>query len=389
MKILHCCLACFYIDNYSYQENMLPRYHKLMGHDVQIVASTESFNEDGELTYINSGEYYNEDGIKVYRLDYSGRMPEFVKRKIRRYKGFNNVLDSFKPDFVFVHDIQFLDIDILVKYAQNNNVRIVCDCHADFSNSARNFISRYILHGIVYKRCAKKIEPYTERFFGVLPARVDFLKNVYNLPESKCDLLLMGVDDYTCNKIISEEKKKQLKLKYGITPSDFLIVTGGKIDLFKTQTLLLMEAVKKINNPNLKLIVFGSVVPELKEKFDSMCDNNIIYAGWQNNEGSISLFSAADLVIFPGRHSVFWEQVAGIGKPMICKYWDGTTHVNVNGNVIFVETDSVNELQEKIEKLFFTPDYYRMKKNAELAKTRFMYSDIAKKCLMEEKNYDD
>ncbi len=30
MKIVHMCLGCFYPDNYSYQENMLPKYHKEM-----------------------------------------------------------------------------------------------------------------------------------------------------------------------------------------------------------------------------------------------------------------------------------------------------------------------------------------------------------------------
>ena len=36
MKILHLMLACFYIDNYSYQENYLPKYHKKQGNDVEI-----------------------------------------------------------------------------------------------------------------------------------------------------------------------------------------------------------------------------------------------------------------------------------------------------------------------------------------------------------------
>lgn len=29
MKILHICLASFYIDNYSYQENLLPKFHMI------------------------------------------------------------------------------------------------------------------------------------------------------------------------------------------------------------------------------------------------------------------------------------------------------------------------------------------------------------------------
>lgn len=39
MKILHLCLACFYIDGYTYQENILPRINREDGHDVRILAS--------------------------------------------------------------------------------------------------------------------------------------------------------------------------------------------------------------------------------------------------------------------------------------------------------------------------------------------------------------
>lgn len=47
MKVLHICLASFYIDNYSYQENLLPIYHKKMGYDVEIIASLFNFDKNG------------------------------------------------------------------------------------------------------------------------------------------------------------------------------------------------------------------------------------------------------------------------------------------------------------------------------------------------------
>ena len=43
MKILHLCLANFYVDEFNYQENILPRINKLDGHEVYILASTETF----------------------------------------------------------------------------------------------------------------------------------------------------------------------------------------------------------------------------------------------------------------------------------------------------------------------------------------------------------
>ena len=51
---------------------------------------------------------------------------------------------------------------------------------------------------------------------------------------------------------------------------------------------------------------------------------------------SYNLFSAADLVVFPGRHSVYWEQVVAIGTPMVVKYWDGTTHIDIGGNCMYL-----------------------------------------------------
>ena len=38
-----------------------------------------------------------------------------------------------------------------------------------------------------------------------------------------------------------------------------MIVTGGKIDEWKTQTLLLMEAVNDLKKDNIKLLIFGPV----------------------------------------------------------------------------------------------------------------------------------
>lgn len=167
-----------------------------------------------------------------------------------------------------------------------------------------------------------------------------------------------------------------------IKQEDFLIVTGGKIDAFKTQTLLLMEAVKEIPQESLKLLVFGSIEEELKEKLFALCDGKKIqYIGWAKGEQSYEYFAAADLIIFPGRHSIYWEQAAAQGIPMICKYWEGTTHVDIGGNVEFLMEDSVKVIKEKIVELLDDPEkYVQMKKSAQgSGKSAFSYRLIARK----------
>ncbi|MBO5618347.1 MAG: glycosyltransferase, partial [Pseudobutyrivibrio sp.] len=164
---------------------------------------------------------------------------------------------------------------------------------------------------------------------------------------------------------------------------DILVMTGGKIDLAKTQTITLMEAINSLDNPKIKLIVFGSVVDELKDALEAQLSDKCQYIGWIDSAKTLNYYGAADLVVFPGRHSVFWEQVVGIGKPMICKYWDGTTHVDLGGNVKFLYKDTEEELVEAIQSVLGNrQEYDRMTAIAkEKGMKEFAYSNIAKRSI--------
>ncbi len=354
MKILHCCLASFYNDNFGYQENILPRMHKIQGHDVMILASTEVFKDKVNLGYIEPKKYINEDGILVHRIPYVSWLPHKLAIKLRLYEGVYEELCSFKPDFIFLHDIQFLSYRAIIRYLKENpSVRMAADGHADFSNSARSFVSRYILHGIIYKRCAKDLMQYTTKFYGTLPARVDFFRNVYGIPENKTALLVMGADDEYVKRAKETNQNRQIREQYKISDDTFLIVSGGKFDSVKKQIIDVMNVVKNLSSRyNVKMLIFGSVMSEngFKEEFDRLCDGEIIqYAGWIKGNESYNFFEAADLVIFPGRHSVLWEQAVGQGKPCIFKYFRGHTHVDLNGNCVFLKMGTETEITTQIE----------------------------------------
>jgi 1,2-diacylglycerol 3-alpha-glucosyltransferase len=195
MKIMHCCLACFYIDGFGYQENILPRIHKEMGHDVEIVASTETMSESGTKKYLPAGISRDEHDIKIIRLPYAfGKFKKFG-RKLRLYSGLKNVLDDFKPDLLFIHDSQFLSAFEISQYARKNGVRVLVDGHADFINSARGYISRKVLHGIIYKACTKSLDKVAERFFATLPLRAKFMEETYSISRNRISFLPFGIDD--------------------------------------------------------------------------------------------------------------------------------------------------------------------------------------------------
>ena len=96
---------------------------------------------------------------------------------------------------------------------------------------------------------------------------------------------------------------------------------------------------------------------------------------------SYELLSSANLAIYPGRHSVYWEHTVGLGTPLVVKKWENTQHVNVCGNAIFLESDSKELIKDTILKYLFTDDYSFLKAAADKAKKEFLYSRIAKKSL--------
>ena len=379
MKVLHLCLSAFYIEGMSYQENLLPQFHKKMGYDVEVIASLQTFSSNGEYTYDDKAtEYDNKYGIHVKKLDY--KKPVRISRIIKTYVGTYKAIESFAPDIIFMHGVQFIDSRVVAKYMKAHpNVKLYADNHSDFSNSASNWVSKNIQHKILWRYCAQNLNKYVIKYWGVLPARVDFLIDMYGLPKNKVDLLVMGADDELVDAAASPEVQKEIRKKYGFSENDFLIVNGGKIDQWKKQTLLLMDAVNQMADKNVKLMVFGSVTPELKEDIEKRCSDKVKYIGWVDSADSYGLFAAGNIACFPGRHSVFWEQVAGQGIPMICKHWAGTTHVDRGGNVIFLHNDSVSEITDAINEM--KDNFSDYKSKAVSASPHFLYSKIAERSI--------
>lgn len=382
MKILHLCLANFYIDKFSYQENLLPKYHKQIGYDVEIIASLVTFDKDGKISLLKkASKYKNEHGIKVTRLEYR---KSILSQKLRQYIGTYEEISKARPDIIFIHGCQFVDIKYVVEYIkQNPRVKVFVDNHADFNNSAKNWISKNLLHKYLWKRCAHMIEPYTERFYGVLPARMDFLIDVYELPREKVDLLVMGADDEIVMQVQQSNNRKDLRDKLNIQDDEFLIITGGKIDHNKKEVFNLMKAINNIISNKVKLIVFGSVIPEYKNEFSSLISEYVKYIGWLNTTETYSYFNSADLIIFPGLHSVLWEQAVGMGKPCIFKYIPGFNHVDIGGNCRFIYEDSVEEIEKVILEIINNKsEFEKMKDIAEKRGMElFSYQNIARKSL--------
>lgn len=382
MRICHLCLNGPYNEGWNYQENILPKYHVKLGHEVfQIV--TPYMWEKTKIVESTDKEYENKEGVHVFRL--KAKKGLIGGTRFNRYPEVLPLLEKISPDILFIHDLQCLDMITVSKYLKAHKKCIAyVDNHSDFSNSARNWISKYIIHGIIWKKMAQLINPYVKKFYGVLPARVDFLVDMYGLPRDKIELLEMGADDDLVYRAINFNARKTTREKYGIDDDIFLVMTGGKINSYRPETLNLMQAINESKVDKLKLLFFGSVDDSLKERFNTLCNSDrIVNMGWIDSQQTYDIMAAADLMVFPGLHSVMWEQAVGMGIPCVFKEIEGFHHVDVGGNAEFLKDVSVVSLRKTIEELACDENKYNQMKvvATKNGMKHFSYKEIAEKSI--------
>jgi len=381
MKIAHICLACFYVDNMAYQENLLPKYHA-QEHEVYILTSDYAFDGSGKRTKKEKKEYINEYGIPVKVLEKSRRYGPYSR--YNDFDGLQDALKAIRPDVIFCHGGQFVALRDVVHYCkQNRHVKLFIDQHGDYYNTPVRTFRQRMGQYLIYGHWMRKAIPYTEKFWGVTPWRCEYLHDVYKIPKEKIGFLPMGGDDekirFAEQKAISEKIRKQ----HDIAPDDFLIITGGKIDRAKHIDLL-MQAVSNIGSDKVKLLVFGQPNAEMQAEIEALAkDSHIRHIGWIPSDGVYDYFLAADLAFFPGTHSVLWEQACACGLPGVFKKWPGMQHVDVGGNVVFLEEDSREGIEKSLRSLLEDPAAFEKMRRAaqEKAVKVFSYRDIARRSI--------
>ena len=385
-KIVHIMICAWYKEGFSYQENILPLKHQELGLDVHII----TYNQGGEASYTAVGNppitYTNSNGIPVHIL--LKRSNVFLDKIIPQLFmlqtcGLYEKLEELQPDIIFVHGIPGLDHLLVTKYVKNHpHVRLYADNHADYYNTPFNNLYGTIRHKILGRYIARKMALRGRMLWGVSPWRVHSLQHIYGVPAHKVQLLVMGGDEKKILWNKKDEIRTVIRKKYNIPHDAFLIITGGKIDKAKNIHTL-TQVVKKLQHLNIYLLVFGRFEADMNPYIDCFHGNNIVVTGWIESEKAYDLFLASDLAVFPGTHSVLWEQSCASGLPGIFKKWDnGFDHIDIGGNCILLDNVSEDSLFRAILELHNTDGYKHMKHIAEtIAREKFSYMSIAKRAI--------
>lgn len=384
MNIVHISPSAPFNDGWGFQENLLPKYHAKLGHKVTLIV-TNRIHDAGGFVEKEPASYRSVGGFDVITLpyvQYKERHVTALSAKLDVY----DLLHRLEPDFVFYHGLLSRTIFDVIRYRKERHEKglpcwVVQDNHLDYNIGNVPKTCRQKLRRTYYRLLNRCTQRHVDRIYGVTPWRVQYAQDYYRISPEKTDVLIMGADDEKIDFRNRKRIRARIREQYHISDGDFLIVTGGKIDERK-KIHILMEACG--NLPGVKLLVFGSVAERMKQAYQMLTEkySNIISIGWVDADKVYDYFFAADMVCFPGQHSVLWEQACAAKVPCVFARWPGMSHVNHGGNADFLDEITCEGIREKISQLHFTEAYMQMKVAAESEATDiYLYSRIAEKTL--------
>ncbi len=384
MKIVHISPCAPFNDGWGFQENLLPKQHVKMGHEVTLITTTKT-HKNGELEQVSPGTFRSVDGFDVIRLPYVNYPQKHMTNIFMKLDVYDRLIE-LRPDFIFYHGLVSRTIFDVIKYKKilrksKKSCVIVEDNHLDYNIGCDPKTLKEIILRSYYRLMNGRSQKYVQKVYGVTPWRKQYAEEYYHISSDKTDVLIMGADDEKIDFANRENIRTRIREMYHVKTEDFLIVTGGKIDP-KKKIHVLMETCGVIKG--VKLLVFGSVSDSIKEEYQKQVQkfDNIISVGWIDSDKVYDYFFAADLVFFPGQHSVLWEQACAAKVPCVFARWPGMDHVDNGGNATFIEDVTPESIRKMIEKLHFTKLYEEMKLSAESEITDiYLYSNIAKKSL--------
>lgn len=374
MKIVHICLNGF-VDGWGYQENILPLYQLKRGDEVSIIASSThhpKYISKNEIAKIKKfGNNYIFDGINMFRI------PTFLQTTAVSFIniGLFVTLCKIKPDLIFHHDVTIPSIMKCILYKLlNPSVKIVVDNHADSINESKNKVWKFVYNN--FTKCGVKfIQSHINIFYGVTPARCDYLKETFGVSPSKIKLLPIGADTDKADNI--DCCIKELKQKYNIPEDSIVIVSGGKMGVDKGTIELInaFDSLKKLY-PSLILLLFGRFTDdETKHKAERI--KNVYIHGWCDRQKTFELLKLSDVACWPYLHTTLIEDAIACGIPLVIKKSGNTIH-SVNGNGILLNKGDQDELYDAINIIISSNEYGKYRSKSLEFKRKFSYDNLAK-----------
>lgn len=300
--------------------NALPVPSVMGGAIEQLATILIEENEKYQNLDIDVYSCYTEDSLKIASNYKHTRVVPFTKEKFFPaffIKVFNTLAYKFfKIPLLFRTPCY----KKLTKLVTSNPPDVLVSFYCDLKQL--KMISKYIgpKKMVVYNHYCCFATPRYDYIFGNVISISNYCKNVWEKTTSQklynSYLLRNCIDELRFSRNITEDRKLQIRSKFGWDKDDFVIIYCGRVLEIKGCKEL-VQAVIKANNKNIKLLIIGgnNALDSKYSKFEKQLsylvkgnEDNIKFTGYVKNTDLYEYYKSSDLQIIPS----ICEEAAGV-----------------------------------------------------------------------------
>ena len=359
LRIAHICQASSYTEGMLYQDNVLPDVNSADGHEVLVVADCTCY-VDGKLTEVPEEDKKLENGIRLVRLKFGfAFLPKIIRNKVRYAPKLNKLLEDFQPDVILYHSLVGVGLLTVGGYKRKfPNTRLYLDSHADFNNSGKSIVSRWLQYKIFNRFLWICISGSVDKVFYISVECRDFLYEMYRIENSRMEFFPLG--GFALEKETKRLIRNSVRQKHSLSDDDIVFIHTGKMNKLKC-TLDVIKSFSGMPFKNYRLLLVGVLENEIAVDAKRMInkDSRIIYLGWKSGEALLDLLTASDCYVQPGSQSATLQAAICCGLPVIV-YPHASHFAYIKNNGFFVKTSK--ELSEALS------CFKNIEKNSELEK---------------------
>lgn len=185
----------------------------------------------------------------------------------------------------------------------------------------------------------------------------DILKFFPKIKEEKIKVIYHGFDPELFQKEISEEKRKEVNVRYGIQNAKYILYAGALQPRKNLKVLIEAFELLKKDNPKLKLVLAGGQAWMWKEIFsqasNSRFKDDIVITGTISFQDLAVLYRSASLFVFPSLYE-------GFGIPLLEAFASGIPIISAKNSsllevgkdaALYFESSSPEDLKNKMNDL--------------------------------------
>ncbi|MCF5890280.1 glycosyltransferase family 4 protein [Aeromonas veronii] len=351
-KILHVCLASHYTVGMTYQDNQLSDQNAADGHEVVVISDCYRF-AGHMLEEVEEEDIFLSSGVRLIRMKYDFILNKFISTKVRKVTALRSFLYDFRPDIILFHGVAGYELLTVSDYKQKNpRVKLYIDSHEDFHNSGTFWFSLYFQYRIFNKWIVDKVRKNVDKFLYLSYESRVFCQEVYGLPDDLMEFYPLGGNIVEPG--IKHKFKNEVINSLDLGKEDIVIIHSGKFAREK-KTQELLESFISVKNEKLKLILIGSIPPEMQPVLYPLIesDHRVHFLGWMNSDELVKYLCAADLYVQPGTQSATMQNAICCGTPVaLYPYESHVPYVVNNGIFIKNKADYVGMLSGLAEGQF-------------------------------------